>query len=281
VNVIAEKDLQQAVIETGRLFGWRVAHFRPARTNRGWVTPVAADGKGFPDLVLVNDRTGRLIFAELKSLTGRVTVEQQQWLDGLRMVAAACDEVEVHVWTTADWEAGVVETTLRGEQWRTIKSHPAYEVSDHGRVRRQTSGRGAIPGRVLRYRPSTKGYARAALHDENGRHDVLVHVLVLTTFVGPRPTPNHQVNHRDGDKSNNHVSNLEWATPKENNQHAWDTGLQKPRPGTLNGRARLTEADVQAIRASTEADRKIAPRYGVSRSLIGQIRRRETWKDLA
>ena len=107
---ISEAELQQAVIETARTLGWRVAHFRPARTKHGWVTPVAADGKGFPDLVLVHHERGRLVFAELKSDKGKTSPDQDAWLAGLERVADTVpDVVSVHVWTPADWPKAIVE----------------------------------------------------------------------------------------------------------------------------------------------------------------------------
>jgi len=78
---VTEAEFQRIVIDMAHLFGWRVAHFRPARTARGWRTPVAADGKGFPDLVLA--KAGRVIFAELKTDTGRLSDDQQAWRDAL------------------------------------------------------------------------------------------------------------------------------------------------------------------------------------------------------
>lgn len=110
---LLEADLQAAIIETARTFGWRVAHFRPARTKHGWKTAVAADGKGFPDLVLV--RGDRLIFAELKSDRGKPSPDQEAWLAGLELVAQACDLVEVHLWTPADWPERIVEILTRRE----------------------------------------------------------------------------------------------------------------------------------------------------------------------
>jgi hypothetical protein len=50
-QLVSERDFQAAVLEAARVFGWHVAHFRPARTAHGWRTPVAADGAGFPDIV--------------------------------------------------------------------------------------------------------------------------------------------------------------------------------------------------------------------------------------
>lgn len=110
---ISERELQDAVVETARLFAFRAFHARPAQTSKGWRTPVQYDGKGFVDLVLVG--SDRILFVELKSDKGKVSVEQQQWLDGLGAVAAVCDQVEVHVWTPQDWPAAIT-ATLSGRQ---------------------------------------------------------------------------------------------------------------------------------------------------------------------
>lgn len=92
---ITEDQWQATVVETAQLHGWAVAHFRPARTEQGWRTPVAADGKGWPDLVLVRDR---VLFAELKSPRGRLTTDQRAWIE--RLTAAG---QETYVWRPDDW----------------------------------------------------------------------------------------------------------------------------------------------------------------------------------
>ena len=103
---MTEREFQQAVVQLARLMGWRVHHTRPALTQRGrWLTPIQGDA-GFPDLVLC--RPPRLILAELKRVGGKLTTEQQAWLDALR----ACAGVECYLWTPADWD--VVTRMLTG-----------------------------------------------------------------------------------------------------------------------------------------------------------------------
>lgn len=96
ITPASEAGFQVAVLRYARLRGWRVAHFRPARTVEGWRTAVSADGTGFPDLVLV--RQGKLIVAELKSSKGTLTPEQEQWIRELHHAG-----VEVRVWRPEDW----------------------------------------------------------------------------------------------------------------------------------------------------------------------------------
>jgi VRR-NUC domain-containing protein len=106
-----ERELQTAVIECAQLLGYHVAHFRPARVMRGgreiYETPVDADGKGFPDLVLVHPGGGHLV-RELKSAVGRVSPEQAVWLELFKRAG-----VDTGVWRPADWLSGAIEVELR------------------------------------------------------------------------------------------------------------------------------------------------------------------------
>ncbi|MDE2101499.1 MAG: VRR-NUC domain-containing protein [Patescibacteria group bacterium] len=103
-----EEELQENTIDTCRLFKVRAAHFRPAMTKHGWRTPVAADGKGFPDLVMVGPR--QLAVAELKgdSAPKKVPEDQVAWLEAFRTIG-----IPAFVWRPPDWTSGHIERVIR------------------------------------------------------------------------------------------------------------------------------------------------------------------------
>ena len=96
---MSEDDFQTRVIQTARLNGWKVTHFRPVKLPSGrWGTPLQGDA-GLPDLVLA--RNGVVLLAELKSDTGRPTTEQAEWL--------AAAGPHGRLWSPADWPEVVAE----------------------------------------------------------------------------------------------------------------------------------------------------------------------------
>ena len=106
---------------------------------------------------------------------------------------------------------------MEKEIWKTIEDFPNYEVSNLGRVRNKKTSK------LLTLIPDKDGYLR--VHLNNDRNVKRVHRLVAQAFI-PNKTNKDQVNHKDGDKTNNAVNNLEWCTSKENNDHALKTGLR-------------------------------------------------------
>lgn len=104
---LTEAEWSSLVLELAHRFGWRVAHFRPARTVHGWRTPVAADGMGYPDLTLVHE-DGPILWRELKTDRGRLTPEQESWI---ALLAAAGGDAAV--WRPRDGDA-VAATLTRG-----------------------------------------------------------------------------------------------------------------------------------------------------------------------
>lgn len=101
-----EDDLLTDVLDLAKLYGLRVAHFRPARTDRGWRTPVQADGKGYPDLTIAGP--GGVLFRELKSATGTMSSEQREWAASLESAGA-----DFAVWRPADLRTGRINSELR------------------------------------------------------------------------------------------------------------------------------------------------------------------------
>lgn len=101
---LTEAQYQDRIVDLARMLGWIVCHFRPARTEHGWATAVKYDGAGFPDLVLLHPR-GHLIFAEVKSDTGRLSTDQVKWGDAFRSAIAADNETHFRyvVWRPRDW----------------------------------------------------------------------------------------------------------------------------------------------------------------------------------
>lgn len=91
-SAMSEDDFKQRVIDTAKTHGWMVVHYRPAKTRKGYRTPLQGD-KGCPDLILARDSV--VLLAELKTDTGRVTPEQKQWLYHLGVYGC--------VWRPRDW----------------------------------------------------------------------------------------------------------------------------------------------------------------------------------
>ena len=120
------------------------------------------------------------------------------------------------------------------EEWRTVPEFPSYEVSPAGLVRRVVAARGARVGHVLRV--YVDRYPQVHLYRSGRQFCRHVHVLVAGAFLGPRPN-GQEVNHRDGNRLNPSVANLEYVTAAENGRHAADTGLAPC--GERNGMAIL------------------------------------------
>lgn len=101
---ISEKDFLKQVIDLAHIYHWKVAHFRPAMTKHGWRTPVQADGKGFPDLILVRIKDGRMIIAEVKTEKGKLTPEQEEWKEFFLAVDYENRTVEAYIWRPSDFQ---------------------------------------------------------------------------------------------------------------------------------------------------------------------------------
>lgn len=101
------------------------------------------------------------------------------------------------------------------EIWKDIPGFEGlYQVSNYGRVK-SLNYRRTGKEQILKYEIHPKGYSRLGLHSNNGVKYFFIHRLVAQAFI-PNPDNLPQVNHKDEDKTNNRVDNLEWCSAKEN-----------------------------------------------------------------
>lgn len=159
------------------------------------------------------------------------------------------------------------------EEWRDAEGFPKYEVSNYGNVRHKIKKKNLTGGL------DTKGYRQVCLRDENDKQKTpKVHKLVARAFI-PNPDNKPQVNHKDSDRTNAHVDNLEWVTNGENQKHAFDTGFQD-NYGEKHPRTNLSEQDIIDIFLSKEKQVTLANRYGVHKSTISSIKHQRNFKQI-
>ena len=180
------------------------------------------------------------------------------------------------VWLQDDSDDDALWAT---EHWLPVVGYEGvYSISDLGRLRRVTRTRGSRRSLFMKGIRTKKGYLRAALRSNGQAKDVLIHNLVLKAFIGEAPSL--QCNHKNGIKTDNRLVNLEWVTGQENIGHAWRLGLMRPLRGEQHGTAKLTEADVVAIRAAYAAGTThgaLGRQYGVSQGTCSRVVLRKSW----
>ena len=131
--------------------------------------------------------------------------------------------------------------------WKTLQYngeiYDKFEVSYNGQLRNM------ITGTVYKQHINKEGYNQVcvSLGSRNKKKVFKIHKAVAETFIS-NPDNKREVNHKDGNKQNNDVSNLEWSTSKENMNHASKNGLLHPRRGIDNPFSKLTYEDVIYIR---------------------------------
>ena len=129
---------------------------------------------------------------------------------------------------------------MEQEQWKPIQEfNGEYEVSNLGRVRSMKRYYGMV-GRIMPQTIQRKGYYAVTFWMNNKAYCRKVHRLVIEAFT-PNPDSLPCINHIDGNKLNNHVSNLEWCTYQANMQHAVRTGLTNPHRWTDDERKQISE----------------------------------------
>lgn len=172
------------------------------------------------------------------------------------------------------------------EQWEYIKGSRGYAVSNQGRIKtydRSIYGRAghwhSHKGRILIPGYSNHGYQHISLINLAGKKRTqLIHRLVAETFI-PNPNCYDQINHRNCDKSDNRVVNLEWCTAKQNVQHALANNLRphgEDAPNSKLNRQKVLEIRKLYQEPFTQAE--LALMFDVSKSTIGKVVRNIAWR---
>lgn len=161
------------------------------------------------------------------------------------------------------------------EEWKPIPmANGNYSINKCGFIKNNRTQK--------RLKPFTnhKGYLGVFLWSNGSKKFISVHRAVMLTFVGDSKL---EVNHKDGNKQNNNLSNLEYVTTKENIQHFWRTGNIPDRKGSKSKTAILNEEDVLQIRELLKkgiSQRQLGKKFGVHYSTIRKIATRQTWSHI-
>ncbi len=162
------------------------------------------------------------------------------------------------------------------ETWKEITgTNKKYLVSDSGRIKsliRKEAG-------ILTPRITVYGYCEVGLRINGYTKSKLVHRLVAQEFLEKQES-RALVNHKDGNKRNNNLLNLEYVTHSENIKHAFDKGLIKKPNGIINGNSKLSEMQVMAIKVLIEKGFKnkfIALHFGINPTTVTDIKKGKTW----
>lgn len=158
------------------------------------------------------------------------------------------------------------------EEWKPVVGAEGwYEVSSLGRIRRLMGGRCARPGRILNPSINEKGYYQTVLCIGPIHRTVRVHKVVAAAFISKCP-PGMQVNHIDCAKTNNHASNLEYLSSRDNSRHAL---CNRSRWATV----KLTPQNIRAIRLmeGSASCPEIASIFGIRAASVSGILRGHSW----
>jgi hypothetical protein len=175
------------------------------------------------------------------------------------------------------------------ENWKPVPDWGEfYEVSDHGRVKslaRRMIDKKGLPwlreASILNTSVTVRGYPTVSLQAPGRpRWCVTVHRLVASAFI-PNPDGLPFVNHKDSDRTNNSVSNLEWCTHQENVAHAKAAGRLTGRPrGHISEKRGFTDDEIRQVRAlklKGISEREIADKFGVGPTDINYIVKGKTY----
>lgn len=205
---------------------------------------------------------------------------------GAPSLSAKCGNPLVSDFNFMDYYKNLSLKNIKGEVWKDIPNYEGkYQASTFGRIKGLeiviVGYRGAknfYKERIMSQGLNSTGYCstrRTFIFD--GKQTNLAHRLVAITFI-ENPDKLSEVNHKNGLKTDNTVGNLEWCTKSQNLKHAAD--VLDINTGTKHFRSKFTEKDVIDIFNMNGTEREIALKYGVSHSVIGFIKRKQSYKSI-
>lgn len=174
-------------------------------------------------------------------------------------------------------------------KFNTVIGYNNYEVSQCGLVYRKEyvikkklkqGITDVVMKRILmKIHIDRRGYNRVHLANGKKHTLVLLHRIVALAHI-PNPENLPQVNHKDGNKNNNNVNNLEWITLIENMRHSWEIGLRKMGAGEKHPTAKLTNEQVIDIFKSSLTKTELAKKYNVKHTTIHYIKIGRNWSSV-
>jgi NUMOD4 motif-containing protein/HNH endonuclease/helix-turn-helix protein len=167
------------------------------------------------------------------------------------------------------------------EQWKPIEGFEStYEVSNYGRVKRIKDSENTFAGRIRKLSPDNRGYMAVNLCQNGVVSRKAVHRLVAVAFI-PQIEGKPDINHKDGNKTNNRWTNLEWCTPAENVDHMCRTGLRKNYAKADNHYKAKFSAEVireiRQLRAEGWKQQDLADRFQTTQPQISSILSGRSW----
>lgn len=181
------------------------------------------------------------------------------------------------------------------EIWKPVKNYEIfYLISNLGNIqslnrkvfvkREKKSFYSLKKGKMLKPKLTMDGYYEVTLFDSFGKRKYIrLHIIVLSNFI-KKPIGDLEVNHKDGNKLNNHLENLEWVTKSENQIHAIKKGLICHQKGDKRWNAKITNEDAKNIlkiyKLGEYSQAELARKYNVSKNIIWRLVNRKCWKHI-
>lgn len=176
---------------------------------------------------------------------------------------------------------------MEKEIWKDLKSYEGfYQISNTGKIKgleRTCKTKGNAIRKVKEKLLNLfliKGYYYVTLNRESVMDQFRINVLVGKTFI-PNPDNLEMINHKDCNKRNNHIDNLEWCTHQQNMKQGVDNKLFKGRLGEKHHNHKLFENDIIEIRkrlTQGNTGRSIAKDFKMSEAMISLIKHNKNWK---